>query len=172
MACTSSAELPGGPALQVAVLAQNAKRRAGTQLSGSGWRSFYRRAWQTIRAKFWRLTCVAPDMQVVATVEHSASLFLFDWQDPAPRLHTMLAGHIGNVTAASTCAALPHTLASGSGELLGRAHASQALDRLRAVAPIAHGHHKLQVERSLTSCPQMMAWCECGTCAPPPAPTC
>ncbi|PRW44385.1 beta-lactamase transpeptidase [Chlorella sorokiniana] len=56
----------------------------------------------------------APPQQVVVRVKNSNSLFVFDWQDPAPRLHTLLAGHVGNVTAMSSCAALPNMLASGS----------------------------------------------------------
>ena len=59
-------------------------------------------------------------LQVAARLAYSNSLFVFDWQDPALRLHTLLAGHTGNVTAAAACPALPPMLASGACEVLGQ----------------------------------------------------
>lgn len=63
----------------------------------------------------------AQPQQVVASLGRSNALFVFDWQGPAPQLHSLLAGHVGNVTAVATCAALPTTLASGSCEWPARA---------------------------------------------------
>lgn len=115
-------------------------------------------------------------IQVVASFDKSASLWVFDW--PTATLSALLTGHAGLVTDASTSAGLPHLVAAGScGWNTPPAYLPACLQAglpgcPRLVAIESRRFPMPVLQPPPLPGPQTTAPYVCGTCAPTPARMC